>query len=149
MREGRAHRSAFFVACLLVLACSEADGPAPVAWDRTRCARCGMLVSEPSSAAQRRTPDGVVYYYDDPGCLLVSIPDEPVSTLYFHHRNEDRWLTREEVRFVSVDHTPMGYGLAAVRVEEAPSGLDLLEARRLALDRDRARAASLAPGARR
>jgi hypothetical protein len=102
-----------------------------------------MLVSDPAAAAQRHTADGEVLHYDDPGCLLVSLASgDDASVLYFHHSSEDRWLTRDEVRFAPAAHTPMGYGLAAVDASHAPSALSLEAARESALAQDRERGAS-------
>lgn len=124
--------------CLLWLACAPSEGPEPVAWDRTRCARCGMLVSEPASAAQRRTAANEVLHYDDPGCLLVSLPQDATEgdELYFHHWEEDRWLAGAEVRFAEVASTPMGYGLAAVGDQRFPDAMTLADARQRSLARD-------------
>ena len=125
-----------------LLGCSRGEGPAPVAWDRVRCAQCSMLVGEPAFAAQLHEPGGDVLHFDDPGCLLVALdaleraggPAAPV--LWFHHHARDAWLRGEEVAFVEAAHTPMGYGLGAVASGEAPGALSLGEARAAADRRD-------------
>jgi hypothetical protein len=95
------------------------DGPRPVVWDRQPCAECGMSVSDPRFACQLQTEAGDVLDFDDPGCLFRHLVTEtaPVHALYFHADEGDRWLARDEVAFVPVPHSPMGYDLAAV-----PSG---------------------------
>lgn len=92
------------------------EGPVEVAWDREACAHCRMHVSDPSFAAQLQTESGEVLVFDDPGCAFLYLEenDVRVHALYFHHRDEDRWIPSAEVAFVAVDHSPMGYGLAAV-----------------------------------
>jgi hypothetical protein len=136
---------------LLLLAaaggCDRPTGPAPVAWDRTRCAHCGMLVSDPAWAAQRVDPERGVSFYDDPGCLLVSleageIDDASAGALYFHHHEDDVWLAREEVAFVPAGPSPMGYGLGAVARGESDEAIPLGTAREHALAVDRERAAA-------
>ncbi len=145
MRERRTVAPLWLLIVFVTLACVREDGPAPVAWDRERCARCGMLISDPAFAAQRHDADGDVHHFDDPGCLLVSLDDasgsaERRETLYFHHAREDRWLRGDEVGFSGeAGHTPMGYGLAAIAAADDASSLSLVEAQRRARDRDRER----------
>ena len=99
------------LALLAAVACDRPAGPAPVAWDRTRCDHCGMLVSDPAWAAQRVDPERGVAFYDDPGCLLVSLEaDElggsqdngPRSTLWFHHHRDDVWLAGEDLSLIHI-----------------------------------------------
>lgn len=115
------------------------EGPEPVVWDRTSCARCRMLIGEPGFAAQLQLRDGRVLFFDDPGCLLLyadeTAPDPHAA--YFHHLEEDRWIPRDAVGFVRAEPSPMGYGLGAVdrnRAELSPE-----EALAIARTRDAAR----------
>lgn len=113
-----------------------ANGPVPVAWDKTPCAHCAMHVGEPAFAAQLQTQDGQVLDFDDPGCLFRYLAEkrpEP-SAMYFHHVSEDRWLSRAEAGFVSHSPTPMGYGFAAVD-RAAPGALSLESAQAAVLTR--------------
>ena len=129
------------VAWLAIVGCERAEGPAPVAWDRTRCDRCGMLVSEPAFAAQRHLPDGSVRHFDDPGCLFVDADgasDPAAHRLWFRHHVEDRWLAGDEVAFVETANTPMGYGLGAVAAGRAEA-LSLEAAWQRVTQRDEAR----------
>lgn len=115
------------------------QGPVPVAWDHTTCARCRMLVSDPRFAAQLHAESGEVVFFDDPGCLLAFENEwkQPVRATWFHHLEEDRWVSADAVVFVPADPTPMGYGLGA---REKPSeGLSLEAALRAVLARDAAR----------
>ncbi|MDQ3266649.1 MAG: hypothetical protein M3Y59_23865 [Myxococcota bacterium] len=94
-----------------------ADGPVPVVWDKTSCAHCRMAVSERGFAAQLQLKDGRVLDFDDPGCLfrlLAPVREDQLHALWFHHLREDRWLPGQEVGFVKVTPTPMGYGWGAV-----------------------------------
>jgi copper chaperone NosL len=132
------------VACLVGYLVLRAEslpaGPEPVAWDRVACARCQMLVSEPAFAAQLHTEAGEVLYFDDPGCLLLFVDERApdVHAMYFHHLREDRWLSEEEVGFVPVETTPMGYGLGAVD-RAAPDAIGIEDALRRAREREAAR----------
>lgn len=116
------------------------DGPVDPDWDHTRCARCGMLLSEPSFAAQVQWDDGRVVHYDDPGCLLVDAWNAPggldaAHAVWFHHRSEPRWIALADVGFEPVEHTPMDFGLAAVERVEHDGALDPERAREIALER--------------
>jgi len=124
-----------------------AEGPAPVAWDRTRCERCGMLVSERGFATQLHTRDGRTRVFDDPGCLFLHREEEgpEVHRIWLRHHREPRWLPLERVVFERVETSPMGYGLAArERGELDGRGLDPGEARRRVLELERSRS----PGGR-
>jgi copper chaperone NosL len=128
--SGRRLAGAFLVAALLT-ACGRPSQPAPIAFDREACAHCRMLISDPAFAAQLESADGEVASFDDPGCLLASLHAHPnPRALWFHHFQEERWLGGDEVGFVRVPHTPMGFGLAAVAVRQ-PGALSLEEARAL------------------
>lgn len=126
----------------IVTSSAPPDGPVPVAWDATRCARCGMLVSEPGFAAQLHLRDGRVLHFDDPGCLLVHRHTEGLdaAAAWFHHHDQDRWLPGDRVAFERVETSPMGFGLAARERGEPNADLDLAAATALALARDRSRA---------
>jgi hypothetical protein len=75
-----------------------------------------MHIGEPAFAAQIQTTDGKVLDFDDPGCLLEHIVETgpSMAEIWFHHSEQDSWLSRDEVGFVHRSPTPMGYGLAAV-----------------------------------
>lgn len=135
------------------------DGPVPVAWDATRCTRCRMLLSEPGFAGQLHTKEGRVFFFDDPGCLLLYVSEQhpDVHAIWLHHHRDDRWISREQVVFGEVGASPMGYGLAAFERGEIPDGLAWQAARSQAAEREAARQArgsgesvptDLAPGGR-
>lgn len=136
MTPGRTLRMALLAALLGLAACGPAEGPQPIVYDREPCAHCRMLISEPGFAAQLEAQDGRVASFDDPGCLLAYLDahgDAP-RALWFHHSREERWLAGEEVGFVPAEHTPMGYGLAAVDAG-TPGAIPLAEARRRVQER--------------
>ena len=92
------------------------SGPAPIVWDEEVCAECHMHVGDPRFAAQLRTQDDDVFNFDDPGCLFKYVERQHprVAGVWFHHTRRDRWLDQNNVRFLTGQQTPMGYGLAAV-----------------------------------
>jgi hypothetical protein len=123
------------VALLVVRALREAgqlpEGPVPIAFDRTACAHCRMLIGEAAFAAQLQEQGGRVHDFDDPGCLLRFEAERrpAVHARWFHHLREQRWLSGDEVAFAEVTPTPMGYGLGAVEAG-TPGALSLEAARR-------------------
>lgn len=92
------------------------EGPVPVVWDKEACAECRMHIGDPAFAAQLQLTDGRVLDFDDPGCLFTWLAghDEPLHATWFRHHGEDRWLSADEVGFVSAAQSPMGFNLAAV-----------------------------------
>jgi copper chaperone NosL len=133
-RRLRARR--FALVALALAACTPAEGPQPIAYDREPCRHCRMLISEPRFAAQLETEDGEIWSFDDPGCLLSALAVESprVRALWFHHLHEDRWLSGARVAFVETERTPMGYGLGAVEADTSGS-LSLDQARALVGER--------------
>jgi hypothetical protein len=112
------------LAVLLEAAQRAPVGPVDVLWDRDICAHCNMHVGEPGFAAQLHNEVGDVFHFDDPGCLFefVAQTQPRVAGTWFHHGHQSRWLTAEEAVFVRVEHSPMGFGLAAVGAGEAAPG---------------------------
>ena len=92
------------------------DRPTDLVWDRTACDACQMHVGEPGFAAQVQLRDGRTLAYDDPGCLLDAwqATTAGAHAVWFHHLHEARWLRSDQVAFVRVEPTPMGFGLGAV-----------------------------------
>jgi copper chaperone NosL len=108
-------------AAVLMTACGvKADGPPDIAVDRTPCAHCGMLISEPVYAAAYRTPQSEPLVFDDIGCLLKAATREPRATelrFWFHDAATAVWIDGTDAVFVSSRalRTPMGGGLVAYR----------------------------------
>ncbi|MFO1053336.1 MAG: hypothetical protein U1F36_14075 [Planctomycetota bacterium] len=104
-------------------------GPVEPVWDREACAFCAMHVGERGFACQLQSSRGDVRFFDDPGCLLEDLDatKPEIHAIYFHAHDSDRWLSREEVRFVALTPTPMGYGLAAVSAD-TPGSMSLEQA---------------------
>jgi len=118
------------IALLVIRLQRPAAGPVEIVWDREPCAQCRMLIGERAFAAQLQTQDGRVLNFDDPGCLLkYEVERSPaVRATYFHRWKGQGWLTPDEVAFVPVPHSPMGYDLGAV--EKGTPGSISLEAAR-------------------
>jgi len=108
-------------AALLVRAERNPDGPVPIAYDKAACGHCRMHVGDPRFAAQAQLEDGQVFDFDDPGCLLSWIDENsaPLHAVWLRHSQRDEWISREDAGFVPISPTPMGFGLGAVRKDEA------------------------------
>jgi len=105
-------------------------GPVEVVWDHEICAHCRMHVGDPAFAAQVQTAAGEVLNFDDSGCAFQWLADHPVElhALYFHHRDQNRWLDEKHVAFAAVAQSPMGFGFAAVDAG-TPGALSITAAR--------------------
>ena len=95
-----------------------ADGPPHIEVDRTPCAHCGMLISEPLYAAAYRTPRSESRLFDDIGCLLKAAAQEPRADalrFWFHDAATAVWIDGTDAVFVSSTtlRTPMGGGIVA------------------------------------
>ncbi len=119
--------------CLSLSACApDLNRPQPVAWDREACSSCGMLVSDPHTAAQLVTREGKVYQFDDPGCLFKHMADHHpvVKRIWFRDSQrggEEAWLAWEGASFLPGQETPMGSGLYAVPLG-SPGSISFSEA---------------------
>ena len=103
------------------LACGvNADGPPAIEVDRTPCAHCGMLVSEPLFAAAYKAPGAEARIFDDIACLVTSARREANADalrFWFHDAATGRWIPGAGASFVKSDRlrTPMSGGLIAYR----------------------------------
>ena len=96
------------------------DGPPAIEVDRTPCAHCGMLISEPSYAAAYQTTAGDSRVFDDIKCLLDAArreTDPGRLRFWFHDAATGAWIDRGEAVFVTSPtlRTPMGGGVVAYR----------------------------------
>jgi copper chaperone NosL len=109
------------VLALAAAACgAAADGPPHIEVDRSACAHCGMLISEPLYAAAYQAPGAEPRLFDDIACLLRAVEGEPRAeglTYWFHDVATGQWIAGQEAVFVrsSVLPTPMGGGFLAYR----------------------------------
>lgn len=98
----------------------KADGPPDIVVDRTPCAHCGMLVSEPAFAAAYLREGSDARIFDDIGCLLNAISGEANPErlrFWFHDAATAVWIDRTEAVFVRSARlrTPMSGGIVAYR----------------------------------
>jgi copper chaperone NosL len=118
---GRLVASMMAVVAMGVAGCgATAEGPPEILVDRTPCAHCGMLISEPVYAAAYRAPASESRVFDDIGCLLASARKETAPaalTFWFHDAGTADWIDGRHAVLVraATIRTPMGGGLIAFR----------------------------------
>ena len=140
-------RTPGWVWLLLALAGCSGDpgsGPLEVKWDRVPCERCRMVLSDPVHAAQVRihSADGrsQVYFFDDLGCALVWLRDQPsrddpATELWVTDWRDGKWIDAQSASYLPGQQTPMGYGLGAQTTAVA-GAIDFTQAREAILVRD-------------
>ena len=125
MRRVRRVQTVLAAALLLAAgACGvRADGPPQLEVDRTACAHCGMLVSEPVYAAAYRDAGAEPRVFDDIGCLAAELRQATPATrrVWVHDFDTGEWIDGERAAYVHADtlRTPMGGGYLAFRTRAA------------------------------
>lgn len=118
---------------LAALACAR-PAPRPIALGQENCRHCHMTVSDPRFAAELVTTTGLVYAFDDVGCLAAFVRDGKVPAARVHslwvydYLEPDSLLDARRAVYLRSDslRTPMASGLAALR---PGPGADSLRAR--------------------
>lgn len=112
----------------LAAACAgSAGGPPRWTLERSACAECSMLLSEAEFVAAYRL-DGEDHLFDDLGCLLAALDEEPAAEraeVWVNGYESRRWMGAGEATFVHSPGlaSPMGSGLAALRDPAAAAAL--------------------------
>lgn len=110
------------VAVLLLLAAVGCDRTSPtpptaIAYGADVCAECQETIRDHRFAAQYTLPGEIVRKFDDPGCLVRALREEPVipKAVHFQDFHTDRWLPAKDAWFAPAPkgETPRGYGWAA------------------------------------
>jgi copper chaperone NosL len=100
--------------------------PPAIVMDRSACSRCGMLISERAYAAAIRWPDGRDQLFDEIGCLVEAVRQQPGAGAHywFHDASDGDWIADARPVFVVSPgfRTPMGGGIVAYRSRAAAEG---------------------------
>ncbi|HVR30023.1 MAG TPA: nitrous oxide reductase accessory protein NosL [Thermoanaerobaculia bacterium] len=105
-------------------------GPPEITLDRTACAECGMLISEPGYAAAYAA-GRTTRVFDDIACLLRALDEHELDLVaragdaegeggataqVWLYGDDSRWIAGDAAFFVRSDRleTPMGGGIKAV-----------------------------------
>ena len=124
MTVGRAGRVATLVLTAAVAAAGCArPSPRPIAYGEETCRHCHMTIADPRFAAELVTSKGLVYVFDDVGCLAAfvgegKVPAGQVHSLWvYDYLQPDSLLDARQAVFLAVDTlpTPMSSHLVALR----------------------------------
>lgn len=125
---------------VLLSACGEpSSGPVELRYDRVTCERCRMVLSDRRHSAQVRLAEteaegrSTVYAFDDLGCAVIWLDEEPeraarASEIWVNDWRTGDWIDARSAFYVPEQVTPMGYGLGA-QPHEAPGTLSFAEAK--------------------
>ncbi|MGK5094702.1 nitrous oxide reductase accessory protein NosL [Deltaproteobacteria bacterium TL4] len=96
-----------------------AQQPGKIVWDRDPCQHCGMVISDQRYAAQVVSPDGAIHLFDDIGCALNWLKEQPwkeQARIWANEVSTHQWQEAKEAAW-SFDNpnTPMGYGFAVTK----------------------------------
>lgn len=123
------------LAALLLSGCGgdPGHGPVEVKWDRDGCERCRMVLSDRGYSAQVRDPQKRVHLFDDLGCALIWLEDQPFKEdpqveLWVTDADDGHWINAREAFYSTGHNTPMDYGLGASE-QATPQSLDFEQAR--------------------
>ena len=120
-------------------------GPLEVRWDRYTCERCRMVLSDRNHSAQIRHPTETgrskVVFFDDIGCALIWLDDQPFAQdpaveIWVNHWQTGDWIDARTATYLKGQVTPMEYGLGA-QIAEDPEGLNFAQAKAHILEVER------------
>lgn len=118
-------RALFLGLALLTAGCnpSSSDGPAEVKWDRDVCRACGMVMSDHHFAAQVRSPTGSLAKFDDVGCAMKWLAEQPfaddaATRIWVARQTDGTWLDGRAAHYVAGKTSPMGFNFGAVDADQ-------------------------------
>lgn len=106
----------------LILGCTR-PAPRPIAYGEENCRHCHMTIADSRFSAELITSKGMVYVFDDVGCLAAFVQEGKVARDQMHslwvsdYLQPDSLLDARQAVFLAVDTlpTPMGSHLVALR----------------------------------
>jgi len=131
------------VVVILFLSLAKEGGPKYVYKDNTKrepieikakeyqCSECNMDIEDLNYTAELITKDGVTYFFDDIGCVVLWLKDHSPkdSKIVTKTLDTNRWIDIKRAYYSRTVPSPMGYGMGAY--EHNGSGLILYEEMRL------------------
>jgi len=80
-----------------------------------QCSECNMVVEDLDYLAEVVREDGVTYFFDDIGCVVVWLEthSSPKQTLLTKTIDTHAWIDATKAWYTRVANSPMGYGFAA------------------------------------
>lgn len=95
--------------------------PMAVKPDRYKDAKCGMILSGETDAAEAIAPDGKTWFFDDVGCLALWLNEQPEKErirLWVYARDAKDWVEARRAWYSLTDSTVMRYGFAAYKTKQ-------------------------------
>jgi copper chaperone NosL len=123
-RRGLARGLGYVCAGLAVACAAEATAPPAVRWGVDECSDCHMILGDERFAAVARSQGGEEARFDDLGCLVRFLGEEPsleTWQVWVHDAGGPGWLPAEGAWYSRDPKggTPMGSGLRAWPSPEA------------------------------
>jgi len=89
--------------------------PLPLKPLEYKCSECDMDVEDMHHVAQIITQEGITYFFDDIGCVVLWLKSHPIHNffLYTKTKDTDEWIDAKSGWYSRTDTTPMGYGFGA------------------------------------
>lgn len=90
---------------------------------------CKMLLTTIRNSMQVVSPDGNTWFFDDPGCMVLWLQDQPFkqsAKIWVHTIDSKKWIDAKTAWYGIKDQTEMGYGFAA-RKEQTEGTIDFNE----------------------
>lgn len=135
-RRASAASGLLLLVATLLTACGgdPGTGPVEVKWDRDGCERCRMVLSERRYAAQVRGPDKRIHLFDDLGCALIWLEEQPFkadpkSEVWVTDAADGHWIDARKAFYRRGHKTPMDYELGASE-SGGPDTLNFEQARK-------------------
>lgn len=94
-------------------------------WDRDKCARCVMVVSDRNQTVQMINPKtGKTHIFDDIGCALEWTKDENITWLsdaviWINDIGTAKWIDARTAYYDTKNITPMAYGYGAHEIKDS------------------------------
>ena len=80
-----------------------------------QCSECNMVVEDLDYMAEVVREDGVTYFFDDIGCVVLWLESNKLEnpTLLTKTLDSKSWISATEAWYTRTANSPMGYGFAA------------------------------------
>jgi copper chaperone NosL len=126
MRTPSHLRPALIVLWLLTGCGAAPPGPEPIPLDRVNCARCTMLISSDSNAAQSQAHGRSTRFFDDIGCLAADPEAHAGDANRYVRLVSGAWATTGDAWFArsASVRTPMDYGILAFATADEARAAD-------------------------
>jgi nitrous oxide reductase accessory protein NosL len=101
----------------------------PPHWDRDKCARCVMVVSDRKNSVEVRDPKTAkTYMFDDIGCMALWFEEENIkwkddAVVYITDVKTGEWIDAKKAFYDNGNVTPMDFGFSAHKSKDSiPKG---------------------------